>query len=119
MKEKNLSLADLAKSCGLRTIAARNQLNRPVLGGYASDLLSDVMAHGRKGDIWITLQTHPNIIAVAVLKEISAIVVINNRDPEPETIKKAEAERIPILTTTMSTFELCGRLCELGVSGKR
>lgn len=119
MKEKNLLLVDLAKSCGLQAIAARNQLHRPVLGGYVSDLLSDVMANGRKGDIWITLQTHPNIIAVAVLKEISAIVLINNRAPEPETIKKAEAERIPILTTAMSAFELCGRLCKLGVPGKR
>ena len=77
------------------------------------------MGHARKGDLWITLQTHPNIIAVAVLKEISAIILINEREPEPETVKKAESERVPLLTSSLTAFELIGKLFALGVKGDR
>ena len=119
MKAKNPSLADMVKACDLQVVAGKNHLSHRIEGGYVSDMLSDVMANCRKGDIWITLQTHPNIIAVAVLKEISAVILINNRRPEPETVKKAEAEHIPILISNLTAFEIAARLSELGISGKR
>jgi predicted transcriptional regulator len=94
--------------------AARN-LPREVSGGYASDLLSDVMAHAEKDDLWVTLQIHPNIVAVAVLKELVGIVIVNGRQPEEETVARAEKEGITILVTELSTFEVAGRLFELGL----
>jgi predicted transcriptional regulator len=115
----SLTLADITKACSLGIAAGKDQLSRLVTGGYASDLLSDVMGHARKGDLWITLQTHPNIIAVAVLKEVSAVILINGREPEPETVKKAETEKIPLLTTTVTAFELIGKLYALGITGER
>jgi hypothetical protein len=92
-------------------------LVREVTGGYASDLLSDVMANSQAGNIWVTLQIHPNIVAVAVLKELAGIIISNNREPEPATIEKAEQEKIPILTSSLPTYELAGKLYELGVTG--
>ncbi len=83
---------------------------RDVSGVYVSDLLSDVMANARPGDLWITLQTHVNIVAVASLKNLSAIIITNNRKPDDETIKKAREERIAIFRTPLSTFEIAGRL---------
>lgn len=108
---------EIMKACGLEKAAGKDIADRPVEGGYASDLLSDVMANAQKGDIWITLQTHPNIIAVAVLKEISGIVIINGRKPEPEMLEKAGQEGIPVLTSPLPAFELIGKLYGLGVSG--
>jgi len=110
-------LIEIIKACGLEKTIGKNITDRPVEGGYASDLLSDVMANAQKGDIWITLQTHPNIIAVAVLKEISAIVIINGRKPEPEMLEKAAKEGIPVLTCPLPAFELIGKLYGLGISG--
>ncbi len=99
----------------IKTKAA--DLDGEVTGGYVSDLLSDVIANGREGNIWITLQIHQNIVAVASLKEISAIVIIGGREPEEETIKKAEEERVLILMSKMSAFELVGKLYAMGLSG--
>jgi len=94
-------------------------LDREVTGGYTSDLLSDVMANSRRGDIWITLQVHPNIVAVAKLKEIAGIIMINGRQPEKETLDKAKNEELPILLTDMPAFELVGQLYGMGIHGKR
>jgi serine kinase of HPr protein (carbohydrate metabolism regulator) len=112
-----MNLAQLVERLELKVYAGRDELTRPVSGGYASDLLSDVMAHGRKDHLWVTLQVHPNIIAVAVLKELAAIVLVNGREPTEETVEQAEKKRVPVIGTPLSTFELVGRLYGLGVKG--
>jgi hypothetical protein len=86
---------------------------REVTGVYASDLLSDVMANSNEGNIWITLQKHPNIIAVASMKELAGIILVNNRQPDVETIEKAIQENIPVLVSQKSTYELAGQLYQL------
>ena len=91
--------------------------NIEVTRGYASDLMSDVMANAQEGDLWITLQIHQNIVAVAVMKSIAGIILVNGREPEEETKKKAQRELIPIMISRMPTFELVGKLYELGLKG--
>lgn len=119
MAKKKIRLSDIIKCFSLHIECGQGLLDREVEGGYVSDLLSDVMAHSKMGDVWITLQGHPNIVAVARLKEIAGIILINGRKPEEETIKKAEAEGVPILSSDLPAFELVGKLYEMGVSGKR
>jgi predicted transcriptional regulator len=114
-----MKLSEIVKSLNLQVACGEEQLDKEVRGGYSSDLLSDVMANCKKGDIWITLQVHPNVVAVAMLKEIAGIVMINGRKPQDETIKKAESEGLPIMTSDMPAFELVGRLYNKGISGKR
>ncbi len=79
--------------------------------------MSDVIAHGRKDQVWVTIQIHPNIVAVAVLKELAAIVVANGREPAAETVDRARKEQVPILGTTLTAFEIAGRLHGLGIRG--
>lgn len=90
-----------------------------VRGGYASDLISDVLANACEGDLWITLQTHQNTIAVASMKDLAGIVLVNERQPEPDTLKKAAQENVPLLISTLGTFELVGKLYQLGLRGTR
>lgn len=92
-------------------------MTQEVTGGYVSDLLSDVIANAKAGNLWVTLQVHPNIVAVASLKELSGIVLVNSRQPEVETLDRANEEGIPILTTERRTFDLVGELYKL-VKGK-
>lgn len=87
--------------------------------GYASDLLSDVLAHSHEGDLWITLQTHQNIAAVATVKGLAGIILIGGREPEVETLKKADKENIPVMISELPAFELIGKLYALGISGNR
>ena len=112
-----MTVFDIVKTFGLQMRAGKDRLNEEVTGGYASDLLSDVIAHGRKGNIWITIQTHPNIVAVATMKELAGIILTGGREPDSDTLQKAEEEGIPILLSPLLTFELAGRLYQLGISG--
>ncbi len=112
-----MTVFDIVESFGLKIKAGKNQLNEEVTGGYAGDLLSDVIAHSRKGSIWVTIQTHPNIVAVASMKELAGIILAGGREPDAETLKKAEEEEIPILVSPLFTYEVVGKLYQMGISG--
>lgn len=114
-----MNLADLTKLLDLKVFAGQPAAGRPVEGGYVSDLLSDVMANSRKDDVWITMQVHPNIVAVAVLKELAAIILVNGRQPAEETLQQAEREGVTLLGSSLPAFELVGRMYESGIKGTR
>ena len=114
-----MKVKDVVEKLGLEVRAASGNTDKEVKGGYASDLMSDVMANSKPGDIWITLQIHQNIVAVASLKDLAAIIIVQGRQPEKETVEKAEREGIPILVSSLHTFELIGRLYQAGISGMR
>ncbi|MBN1223699.1 MAG: serine kinase [Candidatus Aminicenantes bacterium] len=108
-----MTLKEITEKIGLDILTARDMLETEVTNGYTSDLLSDVMAHTKHGDIWITLQIHQNIVAVAKLKELSGIIVVNGRKPEEDTLKKAEEEKVPLMTTQDPAFVISGKLYRL------
>jgi hypothetical protein len=117
--ESRVKLTELIQKLNLDVRSAKTNLERDVTGGYASDLLSDVLANSKEGDIWVTLQIHHNIVAVASMKDLAGVILVNGREPEQETIEKAEAENLVIMVTEMPTFELVGRLYGLGVTGMK
>jgi hypothetical protein len=84
--------------------------------GYASDLLSCVMAGAGRRGVWVTLQAHLNIVAVAALLELSAVIITEGAMPEAETIAKANEEDVTLFATTKPTFYVVGKLWELGLS---
>jgi hypothetical protein len=112
-----MKLNQIIEKLQLEIRTGGNRLDVDVARGYASDLMSDVMANANEGDLWITLQIHQNIVAVAVMRSLAGIILVNGREPDAETIRKAKAEEVPIMISTMPTFELVGRLFELGISG--
>ena len=114
-----MKLQEIIDTLNLTVKAASGKLDTDIKTGYASDLLSDVIANGKEGDLWVTLQVHPNIVAVASMKGIAGIVIINNREPEEDTVKKAEEEQMPILVSDLPAFELIGTLYTMGILGKR
>jgi predicted transcriptional regulator len=111
-----MRVRELVESLNLKAVAGEQGLNREVKGGYCGDLLSDVMANAPVGCIWLTVQGHLNIVAVAVLREMAAIVITGGREPDEETVQKAGQEHLPILRWPHSAFELAGRLYTLGVA---
>lgn len=75
-------------------------------GCIVCDVLSFTIAHAEKGQIWITHHTHPNIIAVAVLKELAAVIVAGGGKPDPETVRRAEEEGIPFYVSSRQAYAL-------------
>lgn len=114
-----MKLTDVIQKLNLTVRSAQDSLGREVTGGYASDLLSDVLANSNEGDLWITLQIHQNIVAVASMKNLAGIVLVNSREPEKETLEKAQEEDVVIMVSDLSTFEVVGRLYGLGVTGMK
>ncbi|MGE5256748.1 MAG: DRTGG domain-containing protein [Hyphomicrobiales bacterium] len=110
-----MKVRELVEAFKLKAVAGEQGLDREIKGGYCGDLLSDVMANAPVGSIWLTVQGHLNIVAVAVLREMAAIVITGGREADEETIQKARQERLPVLQWPRSAFELAGRLYGLGV----
>ncbi len=104
---------------GTFVAGAAGAADRQVSGGYASDLLSDVMANSVEGDLWVTLQKHVNIVAVAQLNGLAGIILVNGRRPEPDAAARADEEHIPIISTELPAFDVAGILHGLGIHGRR
>jgi predicted transcriptional regulator len=109
---KVMTVADLVKALDLKVLSGENGLNRQVTGGYVSDLLSDVMGNADMGQIWITLQTHKNVMAIASLKDLSAVLLVSGNRPDEDTARQSELEDIPVLGSDLGAFELSGKLYE-------
>jgi len=110
-----MKVKDFQNSLKLEVVAGSGGLEKEIRDGYCGDLLSDVMANAKKGAVWVTVQSHQNVIAVAILRELSAIVLVNSRLPEEMTKAKAEEEGIPLMTSPLSAYEIAGKLYELGI----
>jgi predicted transcriptional regulator len=108
-----MKVNELIEVLGLKVWAGNEHLTNEINGGYCSDLLSDVMGNASEGDVWITLQTHKNIMAVAALKEVAAIVVVKGLQPQSDVLELSNKEGIPVLGTSLPAFEVAGKLYQL------
>jgi len=113
-----MTLGEIVEALWLDVRTGSVEMGRVVEGGYVSDLLSDVIAGAKEGDLWMTLQIHQNIVAVAFLNNLAAIIVVGGREPDPDTVKKAEEQGVPILVSSMKSYELAGILYEMGIRRK-
>jgi len=117
--DNRMKLRDLAEHLGWELKTRNLTIEAEVKTGYASDLLSDVLANSIEGDLWVTRQTHLNIVAIAVMRDLSGILIASGAEPDPDTLEKAAEKMVPIFRTTLPTFEVVGRLYQLGITGKR
>lgn len=108
-----MKVSDLVKELDLTLFCGQAGLDAEITGGYTSDLLSDVMGHIEEGMVWITMQTHQNILAVATLKDAAAVLIVNGATPDEETLEKGKEEVVPLIGTPLSTFEITGKIYQL------
>ncbi|MCL2413411.1 MAG: DRTGG domain-containing protein [Bacteroidales bacterium] len=105
-----MTVKELKDQLNLTVFSGESGLDNTIDGGYVSDLLSDVMGHAEMGNVWVTLQTHKNIMAIASLKELAAIILVKGFKPDEDCIKQSNEEGIPILGTNEQTFDITGRI---------
>ncbi|MGV7931024.1 MAG: ATP-binding protein [Spirochaetota bacterium] len=111
------TLREIMNRANLENLTDGLDLDKAVTGGYAGDLLSDVNANSSAGNVWVTVLTHPNVTAVAGLKDLAGVIIAGGIRPGADFVEKAFAERIPILFTEMSAFDVVAMLSTVGVSG--
>lgn len=108
-----MKVIELVENLKLTVLSGENGLGNEITGGYSSDLLSDVMGHAKEGQVWITLQTHKNVMAIASLKDLAAVILVKGLEPEQDMATQSNVENIPVLGTALEAFEINGKLYEL------
>jgi len=109
-----MKISEMAQLLGWETLAMPDP-DIEVTGGYAGDLLSWVMGRAKAGDVWVTIMTNRNIMAVATLAGVSAVVVTEHAEIDEEIVKLAEEQDINLLRSAQPTFETAcavGKLLE-------
>jgi hypothetical protein len=115
-----INLAKIIENLELKILTDNRDFSQiQVQSGYTSDLLSCVMAGASNQSVWVTIQAHNNIIAVAALLDLSAIIVTEGGIPDQSTIVKANEEGITILQTENNSFDTVGKLWELGIRAEK
>lgn len=110
-----MKVSEIAEKLGLKITAGEAGRNKEVSGCYIGDLMSLAMAKVEEGNVWITIQTNQNIVAVSALKEAACVILAESSLPDATAKAKAEDEEIAILTSDKSVYELAKGLGELGV----
>ena len=115
-----MNLQQIATALGLENLT--HELPAEEAGGvdraHASDLLSDVLANAPAGGLLITIQVHMNVVAVAVHAGLKAVIFASGMKPPEDVRAKAVAEKISLFTARESTFDVAGKLYEMGLRGK-
>ena len=110
-----MNVRAIVDALDLDILAGEEHLDREVTGGYAADLLSCVMAGADAGDLWITLQTHGNIVAVASLLGVAALIVAEGAEVPEATLTKADQQDVIVLSSSEPVYETIAHLVELGL----
>lgn len=108
-----MNVKELVNALNLTVLSGEQGLDREIDGCYVSDLLSDVMGNAEMGNVWITLQTHKNVMAIASLKELACVILVKGQTASEETLAQSNEEGIPFLSTNMQTFETAGKVYDL------
>ena len=101
-----MKVSELVEKLELKVLS-QGDLSLEIDGCYCSDLLSHCMSNINFGNIWITVQVNINIVAIAVLTELSAIIISQDMAVDTEVIEKAKEEGITILSSPLTSYELC------------
>lgn len=116
IQTSDLSLAEIVRALNLTQLTQPGNLSDIIpTAGYTSDLLSCVMANAAHRGIWITLQAHTNIVAVAALLDLCAVIITEGAMPDPATILKANQEGIMLFSTEKQSYYIAGKLWEMGL----
>ena len=110
------TLQDIIDQLELKVLTVKRDFSQETpASGYTSDLLSCVMAGAQKHSVWVTLQAHANIVAVAALLDMSAVIITEGALPDPASIAKANEEEITLFSTAQPTYYVVGVLWEMGL----
>lgn len=111
-----MTVEELCKTLDARYSVEGNK-TREITGAVAGDLLSFIMGNAEEGSVWVTIQTHLNVAAVAVLKDIPMIIIASGREPAEDLAERCREEEISVISLPQSLFEICGKLSALGLKG--
>jgi DRTGG domain. len=111
-----MKIRELADLISAKNMTPLLSLDTDISCGYTCDLLSWVMAHGKPGMAWVTVQTHMNVVAVATLMEMAVVIIPEGIEMEAASLEKAANEALVVLQSPLSAYAICGLMVKQGVS---
>lgn len=110
-----MTLSDIQEAIGGAVVTDAFEGHKEVESGFVGDLLSVVMGKAKEGCVWVTIQSHINIVAVAALVDMACVIVTEGFQVDEDAVAKANGEGITIMTTGLSSFEVCRVLAGKGL----
>jgi hypothetical protein len=114
-----MRLHELAEMLDLRELTPSMDDDAEITQGYVSDLLSDILAHAPAGSVLVTIQANPDVLTVASLAGLRAVIFSSGRTPRADVIERFAADRISLFGSPADSFEVVGQLYDLGLKGRR
>lgn len=109
-----MTVKELSEKLGLRFLCCEeNAATKHIDGCYCGDLLSWVMSRATEGNVWITVMGNINSIGVAVLAELSCIILVENAVLDENAEKRAEENGVIILTTAKNAYETAAEISKI------
>ena len=105
-------VSEFAQRLSLQPICTPD-LSRSVEGAYTGDLLSWVMGRAEAGNVWITIMSNINTIAVATLTDASCIILAEDVSPDDTLIKTAISKGVNLLSTHMSAYDMAVKISKI------
>lgn len=112
-----LTLKDVCKVLDASVLTGEDSLGMTVLSACGSDLMSDVLAFTKERTLLLTGLTNLQVIRTADISDLSAIVFVRGKVPQPDLIAAAKEREIPLLITNHPMYEACGLLYQMGLRG--
>jgi predicted transcriptional regulator len=110
-----LTLEEISKIIECKVITGKKSLTEDITEVCAADLMSDVLAFATPGGLFLTGLRNVQSVITSHVAEVRAIVYVRGKVPDEEAVKLAEQKGIPLLSTSLSMFEACGRLYQKGL----
>ncbi len=110
-----MNLNQVIELVGGTPLTSEADLNINIQGGYGADLMSDVLAASQPNAVLLTGLTNPQVVRTAQMADFRAIIFVRGKQPQAETLELAEQENMPLISSPLGMFELCGRLHKAGL----
>ena len=109
-----MTVKDLVDLYDLEVVAGPN-LEKEIDGVYIGDLLSNVMARAEKDNLWLTVQGHQNVVAVALLVELSAVILVEDFEYEENAVERAQQKKVNLLKTKKKSYDMACSFAESNI----
>lgn len=109
-----MTIHELSQELGLKIITdTPKKMEKVITGVYSCDLLSHAMAKINEGDVWITVHTNLNVVAVASLTDCACVLIPEDIEIDKQTAERASEKEVVFLSSAKSAAVLCYEIFKL------
>lgn len=110
-----VTIREIAGVLDARWICCEEEAEQEVRYAFASDMMSDVLAHVEMDTMLLTGLINSQSVRTAEMLDVPCVVFVRGKQPQADAVQRAKQIGLPLLSTACSMFESCGRLYAAGM----